>query len=1109
MTAGGDEQEPPSPRPGGDARRRELLERLLRGALPVPAAAPSMRRMPRDGPLPLSFAQQRLWFLDRLRPGGTEYLAPWIWRMTGPLDIAALRASWTEVVTRHEVLRTRYRVADGETVQLVDPPRPVALAVDDLSQLPQAERDRAVADLTERELGRPFDLERDAPLRLRLLCLGNDVHLLVFAVHHIAFDGWSVGVLARELSALYAGFAAGPVVRPAEPPVQYADFAAWQQEWAAGTAMAGQLAYWRRRLAGLTPLDLPTDRPRPPMLDTLGATSSFTVPAETAIALRELGRSRRATPFMVLAAAFQVLLARYSGQTDIAVGTPIAGRTKAEVQNLLGFFVNTLVLRADLSGDPSFLELLDQVRGSALEAYANQDLPFERLVTELSPDRDLSRNPLFSHMFVLQNNETADFSGAGVRAESLPVPSRSAKFDLTLQLTDRPDGALDGMIEYATALFDPATVERLAGHFVRLLASLAADPGRPVGRQAMVTAEGRRALLERWNDTARPLPATTVPELFEERVRLSPDAPALSAGGKRLSYRQLDAAANRLAHHLGDLGVGPGTSVGVHLERGADLVVAFLAVLKTGASYVPVDPSHPGRRIAFLFADAAADLVITQEALVAALPGSAPPAVVLERDAERIAARSGASPGRLPAPGHPAYVIHTSGSTGTPKGVVVQHGALANTLLAMADRPGLREGEALVGITTVSFDPSVLELYLPLLVGAQLVLADTDQARDPHRIADLIAAAAPAVVQATPTTWRMLLDSGWTPPAGLTVLCGGEKVPPDLGERLAGQGATVWDLYGPTEATIWASAARLDAAGRVADWAPVANTTAHVLDRWLEPVPEGVVGELYLGGAGVALGYHGQPGLTARRFVADPYAARPGTRLYRTGDLARRRPDGSVEILGRADHQVKIRGHRMEPGEIEAALLSHPGVRAAVVHPVVASCGDARLVAYLVAADGGVPDAEELRVFLLRSLPDYMIPESYLLLDALPLTPSGKIDHGALPVPDERAAPTVEHVEPRTPQEEAVAAVWREVLGRPRVGALDDFFRIGGHSLLATGVTIRLRDALGVDVPVRALFDHSTVAALAAALAGYPPVERRAVIPVLARRSRAGRRDAR
>ncbi len=1090
-----------------DARRRELAERLLRAARTGKAgkADPDrIRPADRDRPLPLSFAQQRLWFLDQLRPGGTEYVAPWVWRLTGPLDVDALRAAWSRVVLRHEVLRTRYRVLDGAAWQTVDPPAPVPLPVSDLSDRAAAEREAAVAEAVEAELNRPFDLTADAPIRLRLLRLAPEAHLLVFTVHHIAFDGWSVGVM----TSLYEEFATGTPAGLAPPRLQYADFAVWQQEWAAGPAMAGQLAYWRERLAGLTPLELPTDRPRPPMLDTAGATVSFTVPAEVAHAARELGRGRRATPFMVLLAAYQVLLARYSGQDDVAVGTPIAGRARTDVRDLLGLFVNTLVLRADLTGRPSFLDLVDQVRESALGGYAHQDLPFERLVTELSPERDLSRNPLYSHLFVLQDNESADFAGGGLRAESLPVPSRAAKFDLSLQLTERPDGALDGMLEYATALYDRGSAERLAGHFVRLLTSLVAEPGPPVALRPMLSPAEHRRLLGRPDAAARPAAEPTLPELFERQVRSAPHATAVRSLGRELTYARLDEAANRLARHLRRQGVARGSLVAVALERGIDLPIAWLAVLKAGAAYLPIDPGHPSRRVAFLLADAGARWVITQEALLPGLPEAGPAAlVVLDRDAGQIAACPGEPLPRTATADDLAYVIHTSGSTGTPKGVMVEHRSLSGFLRAMADRPGLAAGDTLVGLTTVSFDPCVLDLFLPLVVGARLELAGTEQARDPHRMAELIAGAGPAVVQATPTTWRMLLDSGWTPPAGLTVLCGGERLTPELGRRLAARGARVWDLYGPTEATVWATAARRDAQGRAADWAPAAGATAYVLDRWLEPVPEGVTGELYLGGSCVARGYRGRPGLTADRFVADPHGDRPGARLYRTGDLARRRADGPVEIVGRADHQVKIRGHRMEPGEIEAALLAHPRLRAAVVHPTTAphgAPGDLQLTGYLVAHDDPPSDAQ-LRAFLLRTLPDYLVPASFVVLDLLPRTPNGKVDRAALPLPGPAVPGPERRVAPRSAAERTVAEVWQEVLDRDGIGAHDDFFAIGGHSLLATGVTIRLRARLGVDVPVRALFDHSTVAALAAALDGYPPVERPVTIPALGRRSRAAR----
>jgi amino acid adenylation domain-containing protein len=1090
-------------RPANDARRRELLRRYLNGRLPVGAATTSVRPVSRDHPLRLSFPQQRLWFLDQLQPGGTEYVAPWTWRVSGPLDAEALHAAWSAVVRRHEVLRTRYGEVDGEPVQVVDDDVRVELPCTDLSGLPQQDQERRVVELTGELVGTPFDLRRDAPLRLRLLRLADDAHVLLFAVHHIAFDGWSVGVLARELSALYTGFVAGTPAELPPLPAQYADFSAWQREQADGDSTAGQLRYWREQLAELVPVRLPTDRPRPATQDTSGASVSFTVPAWLGRAARELGRAHRATPFMVLLATFQLLLGRYSGQTDVVVGTPIAGRVRPEVRDLLGFFVSTLVLRADLSGDPSFLDLLARVRTTALAAYAHQDLPFERLVNELAPKRDLSRNPLFSHMFVLQDNESADFGGAGVHAASVPMPPHSAKFDLTLQLTERPDGAFDGVLEYATALFDEDTVVRLGAHFVELLTGVTAAPRSPISRPALVPADERRQLVAGCNDTARDVPDATVVELFERQARRTPDAVAVTSAGESFDYTELAARTNRLAHHLRALGVGPGVLVGVHLDRGIDLVVAFLAVLTAGGAYLPVDPGYPRQRIEYMLDDADARVLVTEEAFAEQVPASGLTTVLLERDRAAIAVRPSDAVGRVATPDDLAYLIYTSGSTGSPKGVLIHHRALTNFVLAMVARPGLRPGDTVVGLTTVSFDPSVLELYVPLVVGGRVALAGTDEARDPQRMVDLVDRVAPATVQATPTTWRMLLDGGWSPPADLTVLSGGEPLPDELVTRLAAHGASVWDLYGPTETTVWASTSRLGRTGGVVDWAPAANYTVHVLDAVLAPVPVGVTGELYLGGAGVARGYHRRPALTAERFVPDPYDTRPGGRLYRTGDLALRRRDGSVRILGRADHQLKIHGHRMEPGEIEAALLAHDGIRAAVVHPTATASGDPSLTAYVVPHGAAAPSATELRTSLLRVLPDYMVPTAYVVLDALPRTPTGKVDRAALPAPAEHQKEEREHVAPRTAAERTVARVWHDVLDRPAIGVHDDFFELGGHSLLATRVAIRLRAALGIDVPVRALFDHATVATLAAALPDYPRAPVEGTGPTLAPRRRA------
>ncbi|CAM3845378.1 non-ribosomal peptide synthetase [Kibdelosporangium persicum] len=1030
-------------------------------------------------PRKTSFAQQRLWFLDQLRPGSADYLLPLALRLRGELDTEALAKALSVIIDRHEVLRTRFGTVDGEPRQLVDESAGVRLETVVV---------RDPAEFIRQEIRRPVDLAVAPPLRAKLACLRPDDHLLLLVFHHIAVDGRSWDVLMRELAAAYRGEPLPPL------PVQYADFAEWQHERLAGPRLSRELGYWRDRLAGLAPLDLPADRPRPAFWDGKGDAVRFTLAADVVIEVDRFARQHRATRFMVLLAVFKAVLARYTGQTDLAVGAPVAGRGLAGAEKLIGLFVNTVVLRTDLSGRPSFTTVLRRVRDGALAAFSHAEAPFERIVTELTTERDLSRNPLCQASFSLLNAAHEPVALPGLDTELVQTPLPGSPMDLFLDLTLRPGGDIVACLQYATALFDHETMEQFAHGYAELLHSVLAEPDVPVAdlarRLKPLPGKQRRRLLEEWNDTGRAVPDLTVSQLFEREALFSPDAIAVRSGDVELTYGQLDGRTNQLAHHLRTLGVGPGTLVGVHLERGADLVVAFLAVLKAGGAYLPIDPGYPSHRIGFVLEDAGARLVITQDSLAARLPAA--DTVLLDRDSAAIARHP--THGLTGAPGDLAYVIYTSGSTGRPKGVLIGHRALTNFLMSMVDRPGLRRCAAVIALTTVSFDISALELYLPLLVGGQVVVAGTEEARDPLRMAGLIDTVRPAALQATPAYLRMLLDSGWSAPPWLTVLSGGEKLPRELARRLAADGATVWDLYGPTEATVWATTARLDGDGHVVAWTPVANYAVHVLDSRLEPVPVGAVGELHIGGTGLAWGYHNRPGTTAAAFVPDPHATRPGARLYRTGDLARRHENGAVEILGRRDHQVKIRGHRIEPGEIEAALLAHPGINASVVHPA----GD-RLIAYLT---GDVPAPERLRAFLLETLPDYMVPAVFVTLDELPLTPNGKIDRNALPVPDAPASSTVDHVAPRTPAERAVADVWREVLGSPRIGVHENFFEIGGHSLLATRVAVRLRAALGIDVPVRGLFDHGTVAELASALPDYPRMPQQRTVPALTARRR-------
>ncbi|WP_093750618.1 non-ribosomal peptide synthetase [Streptomyces sp. DvalAA-19] len=1071
-----------------------------------------------DSGRPMSFAQRRLWFLDSLRPGTPDDLLPLALRVRGDLDEKALTGAFEAVLARHDVLRTRYPSVDGEPVAVVEPVVEVPWDHRDLRSLPPRERESRLTGLIAAELVRPLPLDTAPPLRLTLVRLGDQEHLLLIVVHHIAFDFFSWPVLTRELAAGYRARTGGGGAEPEPLPLQYADAAVQQAARLTGPRGERQLAYWRERLAGLEPLELPADRPRPAIWDGAADIARFTVPAELAAKVDRLAREHRATRFMVLLAAFQATLGRLADRDDVAVGTPVSGRGRPPLGELIGLFVNSVVLRTSLTGSPSFAELLGRVRTDTLAALTHAELPFERVVTELAQRRDLSRNPLFQVSFqLLPLPEEPDYL-PGLDAEMVSTPASGTAFDLALDLLSRSDGRISGRMQYATALFDPDTAERIGAAFVTLLAAAVAEPDAPLARLTGgiegLPARERRRLLAQGNDTALDVPDVPWTELFARQVSRAPGAVAVSGCGGSLTYGELDARADRLAHRLAAVGAGPGVPVGVFLERGPGLVTALLAVHRAGAVYLPLDPDYPPARIGYLLQDSGAGIIVSERALTGRLAdtggGRTSEARTLLLDDDEVPGATGASGPRPPhrtRPDELAYIFYTSGSTGQPKGVLVEHRSLTHFLAAMAGRLPIGPGATFLGITTVSFDPSLMELCLPLTTGARLLLADREQARDPQRMAALIDGAGTALVQATPVTLRMLLDCGWRPGAGLDILSGGEKLHTDLAVRLADGGARVWDLYGPTETTVWSTTSRLDPRGRPEDWQLRGNTRLVLLDARGEPVAEGAVGEICIGGTGLGWGYHGRPAQSAEAFVPDPFADRPGARLYRTGDLARRRSDGSLEILGRADHQVKIRGHRIEPGEIESALLALGHIRAVVVRAVPHPDGDQRLAAYLVLKEAAEAAAhDELRTALLATLPDYMVPEAFVPLEALPRTPNGKVDRRALPpVADWGAVGGSTGAPPRTDRERAVAAVWEDVLGIREIGVDHDFFELGGHSLLATRVSVRLRSALGIDVPVRALFEHPTVAALAAALPGYPAVASAASAPVLGARRRTRR----
>ncbi|MET8747186.1 amino acid adenylation domain-containing protein [Streptomyces sp. NPDC004728] len=1054
----------------------------------IPAAA-------RDGrPLPLSFAQRRLWFLDQLEPGRAEYLIPMGLRISGPLDVPALEASLSELVARHEVLRTRFVTdGDGTPGQIIDAPRPLPLAVHDLRSVADAgAREEAAIALVDTEGFRPVDLAIGPMVRALLIRLDEADHLLSLTIHHIAFDGWSMGVISRELTTLYTARVTGIAADLLEPPLQYADFAVWQRAWLTGDELSAQLGYWRDMLAGTAPLELPTDRRRPARRSGNGAMLTFSIPAATADGARRLAHDTGASLFMTLLAVFQVVLSRYSGQEDIAVGTPIAGRNRAEIEDMVGFFVNTLVMRTDLSGDPTFTELIDRVKDTALGAYDHQDLPFERLVEELAPQRDLSRNPLFQTMFVLQNtpdNQSWELPGLSVR--QLDVAAQESKFDFTFYATEADDGGLDGTIVYSTDLFDEATMVRLAGHFETLLGAAAHAPTARLSALEMLTAPERRQILTAWNGADTDAPdAVTVHRLFEDRAAERPDSPAVTCGSDHLTYHELDERAEWIAALLRERGAGPGKLVAVCLDRGTDMVSALLGILKSGAAYVPLDPTYPTERLAYMVEDSGAPLIVTRSSHAERLPAATP--LLLLEDSwpsdPPVRPGDGSAPGAKP--DDLAYVIYTSGSTGRPKGVQITHGALRARMRETRRQLDLTCEDRVLQFASISFDSSVGQLFAPLVSGASLVLRD--DAWDPGMLGQALRTNKVTVAWLTPSAFGALAAQLDGPdslgPELRLVRLGGEALPREqVRQWFRHSSVPLVNGYGPTEAAQEAATARITGPGEhVPIGRPVANAKVFVVDRHSRPVPVGVPGEMWISCPGLARGYLGRPELTAEKFTVVTLDGTP-RRVYRTGDLAKWHPDGHLEFIGRGDNQIKLRGYRIEPGEIEAALLTHPSVTLATVLLREDIPGDPRLVAYVV-ADPPV-ETSALRAHLRRELPDYMIPAAFVPLDRIPLTPNGKTDRRALPAPaSDRSELSAAYTAPRTGTERTVAEVWAEVLGVDTVGVDDDFFALGGHSLLATRVVSRLRRRLGVDVPVRTLFSAPTPALLAAAVADLDDV---------------------
>ncbi|MDQ1610281.1 MAG: hypothetical protein QOG00_212 [Pyrinomonadaceae bacterium] len=1064
-----------------------LLQEKLKGLKSGAAQDAGITRRTQRETAPLSSAQQRAWFLDQLESGSPAYNRPAVFRLSGTLDLKVLEDSLTEIVRRHEILRTRFSArSDGQPVQTILPCERFTIPVEDLRDVPASSREERMLELIREDGQKTFSLEHGALLSAKILRLAADDHVLLVNMHHIVTDGWSIGVFIRELAACYEAYSTGTEPPLAELPIQYADFAVWQEEWLRGEAFNKQLAYWKRQLANAPDFfELPADYPRPATQTYKGAVLRLEAGTKLTAQLKQTARGEGMTMFMLLLAAFNTLLHRTAGREDILVGTPIANRGRRELENLIGFFANTLVMRTDLSGDPTFRELLKRVKEVALGAHAHQDLPFEKLVEELHVERDLSHHPLFQVMFVLQNSPLQPLKLSSLQVEPLEVSNLTAKFDLTLIITEQ-QGQLVFRFEYNTDLFAPETIERMAGHFQTLLAAVPANLERRISEIPLMSAGELERVLVEWNGTRTDYPHDrSIHELFEEQAERTPDRTAVVFQDEELSYGELNRRANQLAHYLAARGVEPGALVGLCLERSPEMVLAILGILKAGGAYVPLDASYPPERLAFMLEDIRAEVLLTERQFEDRFTPHAAQVIQLDTDWETIAAQPAHNPARPSDSRATAYVMYTSGSTGRPKGVCVPHRAVVR-LVRETNYIELNPAEVFLQFAPISFDASTLEIWGSLLNGARLVLM-------PQAMSSLEELGQAICTHGVTTLWltaglfhQMVEHQLEELKHVRQLLAGGDvlSVPHVQKFLRAANGSTLINGYGPTENTTFTCCHPMTDGAQINSSVPIgrpiSNTQIYLLDGRLEPVPVGVVGSLYIGGDGLAHGYLNQPALTAERFIPHPFAQEPGARLYQSGDLARYRADGTVEFIGRKDQQLKIRGFRVELGEIESVLSRHPGVRDAVAVARKEPDGGKRIVAYVVGAESNATHVAELRSYLKQKLPAYMLPALYVMLDVLPLTPNGKVDRAALPAPESSAATDAgeNYVEPRDGIEELMAGIWEEVLGAGRVGVFDNFFDLGGHSLLAMRVVTRIRKTFNVELGVRALFEHPTVASL-------------------------------
>ncbi|HEX5884420.1 MAG TPA: amino acid adenylation domain-containing protein [Pyrinomonadaceae bacterium] len=1067
--------------------RQELFSRLLKQRQIDLSHAVIMPRVRNSNLAPLSFSQQRLWLFLQLDPDNISYNIPEAFRLKGQLQVTALVQSFAEIVRRHEALRTTFQVVSGQPMQVIGDPQQIALEVIDLRRLPRPQREQTAQRLTDEEAQRPFDLARGPLLRVRLLKLDDEEHILLVTLHHIVSDGWSAGILGDELTTLYQAFSLGQSSSLPELPIQYADFAMWQRDWLSGQVLEEQLGYWRKKLSGALPvLELPGDRLRPAIQSSRGASEAIDLPEELSRKLRSLSNDEGATLFMTLLAAFMLLIHRYTGQTDICVGVPIANRNRAETENLIGFFVNNLVLRSDLEGNPTFRSFLAQIEQETLNAYAHQDMPFEKLVEELQPERSLSYMPLFQLMFMVQNSPPGNSILPNLNPSEADIGITTTKYDLSLSITD-VDNHLYAFVVYNSDLFDASTIQRLLKHYQILLESIVANPQQHI-EELPVLMDEELLLFDEVNNTRTEYPeGMRIHELFEEQAARTPDAIAVVCDDRQLTYGELNEQANELAHCLRQRGVGPETIVGILMERSLEIVVGLLGVLKASGAYLPLDLNYPQQRLVLMLEEAQVSLILTHEHGQKILPEFHGELLCLDGDAVWSSSVSLSTEEAELRADSLAFVFYTSGSTGKPKGVMATQRSAVNYLTSIVRDYEVSTADTVLQTASLSFDASVRDIIGPLIAGAKLVLVPDNDVKDPFALrARIKDHDVTCILSITPTGLRSLTEAvaetGTKGESLRLILTSGEslslsecaRVRAVLGERIS-----IVNQYGATECTMSSTRYRVpesQSSGMALAGKPIANSQVYILDPHFGQCPIGVPGEVHIGGVGVARGYLTSPALTALKYIPNPFTQHAGARLYRTGDVGRFLPGGDIELHGRVDRQVKVRGIRIEPGEIETVLHDHENVREAAVIVREDRPGNQRLVAYVVLRQ---PE-NHLRAFVKARVPGHMVPAAFVVLDKLPLTPNGKVDHAALPIPDPASFDSNnEFVAPQTHVELTLAQIWKEILGVTQVGIHDNFFDLGGHSLLATQVVSRIRKTLKADLPLRVIFDSPTIAGLA------------------------------